>query len=301
MNDSTPAFRSSLLGLLLRRYWIVLAFGLLGALAGFALSGSDGNEPTEYESRALVVATTWELRIEGLSRMVDTVVETNGFRQEIQRADAEAFTGSADFEQSIEIVPVQDTVAVWLEARAGTPELAQRRANLAGDVLVTELNRLGDDIGTFVVQDRASLPTAPVKPELAMPIMIALGALGGLTIGTGVAVAWPDRDRRRLEATPARGSDDVDEDESGDEASDGEGAGLPSQPEVTTLEAELGAALRGAPDGGRPEPAAPANPFGPPRHRAVQGRETLEPDAAQRMDFTSRDRRGPTELVRKRA
>ncbi len=283
MTNGFSSPRSSLLGLLLRRFPLVLAFAILGALAGAALSGSGSSGAAEYESRALVVATTWELRIEGLPRMVETVVQTNGFREELQRSDADAFAGSADFDQAVVIVPVQDTVAVWLEARANTPELAQRRANLAGDVLVGELNRLGPDIGTFVVQDRAFLPVARVEAELATPLMIALGALGGLTIGTGIAVAWPDRERTSPQSIPRPANETERDAES--ETSPSHRLALAvhnadmtelSEPNVEPAEDPAWSAQL-------------AKEFGPPRHRSGRGTNTREgnhPRSAGGLDQT---------------
>lgn len=190
MNDIrlNPA---SLLALLLRRVPLILSCAAIGAAAGVVLSGFGSSQPPEYESRSLVVASSWELRIEGLPRMVETIVETTGFRQEIRRADDTAFARSADFDRFIQIVPVQDTVAVWLRARGESPEMAQRRAEVASGVLAAELNQLGTDIGVFVVQDEANLPHSPLREGFSLPVMFILGGFGGLLLGTGLAVAWP--------------------------------------------------------------------------------------------------------------
>lgn len=199
-NSNDPQ-RTGLLGLLIGRWWLVLLATAVGAGAGLYLAESADRDGPVYESRALVVATRWEQRIEGLARLVETVLQTNDFREQIRQADNEAFPRATTFGDEITVVPVEDTVAVWLEATASDPEVSERRANVAAETLVSELNRLGEDIGTFSVQDRARAPERPVGSDLPREALMAIGALGGLAIGSGLAVALPDRRRRRVSNT----------------------------------------------------------------------------------------------------
>ncbi len=194
-------FRTSFLGLMLRRSPVLIAAMLLGALGAVFLADTGESDGPQYESRALLIASRWELRIEGLSRMIETVLQTDDFRQQLQVTSPTAFADPGLFDDAVTLVPVQDTVAVWVEATADSAELAQIRANATADTLVVELNRLGTDIGLFTVQDRAPLPTTPVAPELNTGMLVSLGLFAGLALGSGVAVAWPDRERQAAEAS----------------------------------------------------------------------------------------------------
>ncbi len=188
MNASTD-FGRSLIGLLVKRLHWLVAFAVIGALLGYV--GTDQNKAEGYEARTLVVAKRWEQRIESLSRLVETVIQTGNYQEQLRSLDEEAFPASTTFDRTVDVVPVQDTVAVWVEATASTPELAQRRANTAAVTLVVELNRLGQDIGVFTVQDRARVPNEPIENDLDPVMAAALGALAGLILASGLSVAWP--------------------------------------------------------------------------------------------------------------
>lgn len=176
-----------------RRWLVIVVAALAGLGIGHLLTPEPAPAEPVYEARALITATRWRLPIEGLPGLVDSFASTNAFRERLTALDPAAFPDPSVFADTVTVTNVRDTVAVWLEATAPRPELADRRANLVAETLVDELNGLGNDDLSFALHDRARRPDLPKPEPLSLPIPLIGGGVAGLVAGSIVALAWPRR------------------------------------------------------------------------------------------------------------
>ncbi|MCC3272966.1 hypothetical protein MUK71_05160 [Arthrobacter zhangbolii] len=100
-----------------------------------------------------------------------------------------------------------DTVYVQVTGRSNTPEMAVRLTNLVTQNLAEQIRVLeaGGD-RSVAIDPRITVPAiAPSSPTSPNPVVnLALGLIGGLTVGMLVAVAGAGRDRRIFTARDVR-------------------------------------------------------------------------------------------------
>jgi diguanylate cyclase (GGDEF)-like protein len=183
----------SLLLVLIRRWWLVVPIFLIttGASLVFALSQT----PT-YESTARLVVNAQGgsvgdnldalTLINRQQEVTDTFAQISASKR-IQDAAVEALqlTGSQRHDVSITSRPLTGTTLVDITARASDPSLAQAYANAVSAALVDYVRQTSAFFQLSVL-DEAGVPDRPVSPNV--PLIVGLGAVAGLVLGTGLAV-----------------------------------------------------------------------------------------------------------------
>ncbi|MDP8899833.1 MAG: hypothetical protein M3N33_01535 [Actinomycetota bacterium] len=174
----------------LRRYFWVMGMATAFALA-VAAAGSAAFAPREpgtaYQARALVVATTLEVRTDQLPRLATAVFRSTAVARAAVRRGALPYVAEDLVPDYADIEPVEDNVVVFVDGTAHEPALAARVANAAAEALVDELNDLGPGVGTFDIHQRAAAPTRPVS-EPAIPLPLVAGMAAGPLLGLGLIV-----------------------------------------------------------------------------------------------------------------
>jgi hypothetical protein len=175
------------LTLAVRRYLGRLLFIIVvvTALAMLTTPGVLTDEQAVYESSALVVARELAIRPEGLPRFASVIFEGGSV------AEAAAATMPAPYEASdlipdrARVVSYENTVVLEVIGEDTDPELAASIANSVANAFVDELNRAGEGVGVFAIQDTARVPRSPT--ETAGPIVpTVVGLLAGSLLAMGV-------------------------------------------------------------------------------------------------------------------
>src|SRR5436305_3419496 len=150
------------LGWGLRRYsWLVLA--LVGALLVLAGVSTDPG-PDRDRATVLVVARKLELRPEQFPRFGEAVFATGAVAQDTADHDGLDVSPEDLIPGRVSMQPIQDTIAYRVNAVDQSPTNAAGLANAAASAFVTQLNKAGDGVGVFYVQDFARTPTTPIPP-----------------------------------------------------------------------------------------------------------------------------------------
>lgn len=174
----------------LRHYFWVIGMATAFALA-VAAGGSAAFAPqkpgTAYQARALVVATTLEVRTDQLPRLAAAVFRSTAVAQSAVERGPLPYDPEDLVPDYADIDPLEDNVVVFVDGTAHEPALAARVANAAAEALVDELNDLGTGVGTFAIQQRAVVPTRPVS-EPAIPLPLVAGMAAGPLFGLGLIV-----------------------------------------------------------------------------------------------------------------
>ncbi|MFA9432410.1 hypothetical protein [Egicoccus sp. AB-alg2] len=193
----------------LRNSWGLCALAGLTFLALVVGAGMQLVGPTEYSARALVVPRSLgdDLDALRLSRFQQAVFENGGVIEAALLDDDVPYTGRTELLAHVELQPVEDNIALNVAATDGDPGRAAEVANAVAGYLVSALNRVGESVGTFQVHTPATPPAEP-EGQLALTVLIAVGAVGGLA--TAVAVAALLATWRRPVLAPADAEEALD-------------------------------------------------------------------------------------------
>jgi capsular polysaccharide biosynthesis protein len=171
----------------MRKYlWLVVLFVIA---FGVLLPTWQGQGKAVYESRAQV-GPTQPLNLPNLDplpRMGDTVFHNGAVETSVRRLLGVDSSVSV-IPKHCELVAPQDNIVFTVICRADTPEAAAEMADLAASTFTLELNKYSSSVGEFTIQSAADLPVDPVPNLRGGPVSLALGAFGGLVLGTGVVV-----------------------------------------------------------------------------------------------------------------
>ena len=168
----------------LRRYAALIAALLVAAVTAGVLIASSARRNVSYTATALVIAATLEVNADQLPRFGESVFNGGS----VARAVASAVPGT-DFRalvpDRISVEPVRDTIAFRVQGHSRDPQQAAELANRAAAAFVTQLNRAGEGVGTFKLQDAAFVPREPAGLDIAPALagLLGLVAAGVLSLG----------------------------------------------------------------------------------------------------------------------
>ena len=184
----------TLLHILATRWWIIVPTILitLGSASVLAFS-----ERPSYESgTTMIVTPAADVADETLSALAvisrqteitDTYAQIASSRL-VQRTAADALELTGDQRRDVRVVSrlVPGTTLLTVTARSTDADLAAEYANAVSEALVAFVN---DRYAVFDVSivDVASVPDSPVAPNV--PLIMVTGAIAGLALGVGLAIA----------------------------------------------------------------------------------------------------------------
>lgn len=176
------------LGWALRHYAAVVLAILVVATALATLMAAVSRQDAQYEATSLVVANDVRLRPEQVPRFAQSVFDSGAVAQTVAQREGLDQDYRTLRPSVIWMDPVPESITFLVHGRSPDPVQAARLANSASLAFVEELNKVGQDVGTFSVQDTADAPLAPTPTGLgtSLAVMIALAA-GGLI---SLAVVW---------------------------------------------------------------------------------------------------------------
>lgn len=169
-----------------RRYSWLFALTLLGGIAAGNAAYS-AQEPV-YEAEALIVAQQLSLDPKALPGYAGAVFSSGAVARAVGADPALRMQPETLIPDKLEVRTAPDSVAVQVVGRDPDPDTASRLTNAAAGAFVIELNRAGPGIGSFALQDRASIPAEPVAGAISLPVALAAGAVAGAVLGAGVVV-----------------------------------------------------------------------------------------------------------------
>ena len=166
------------------------------------------NEPDEpqYHAEALVVANELGIRVDAFPRTAVAIF--NGGTVAALAAERAGTGISPDklIPDIVTVEPVEGTGVVEVDAIHEDPDTAALYANVTGQALAEELNRVGPGLGVFALQIRATPPTAPLEksflPTIVLSVVAALLLTGGFAALITVLVA--SRDRKAAPSAPTQ-------------------------------------------------------------------------------------------------
>jgi len=168
----------------LRRYWlpavvVVSVVTLLVVVAGRRF----GVDQVLYESRAIVVAETLEIRTEELARTADALFSAGEVAAFVAGDPAVPYSADALIPAHLNLDPVDGTIVLEVVGIDESPQVARAIGDSAANALVTQLNRVGAGLGTFLVHTPAPLPTTPSRSPLPTS---RIGVLAGILTAVGL-------------------------------------------------------------------------------------------------------------------
>ena len=168
-----------------RRYlWVFLI--TVPAAVALMVAAAPGNITRQYETRALVVATTrGDLATESMARLYESVFESGTVAQEaVDRGDL-PIAPSDLIPDHAAIEPVENTVAADVIGMHDVPGVAKQIADRTSEALVAELNRVFAGASVFAKVGAAPIPETEVA-SVSTVTPIALGIALGIVAGLGL-------------------------------------------------------------------------------------------------------------------
>ena len=170
----------------LRRFaWVFIV--VLPITMGVALLAANGAQTLnkEYKASALVIATNRNFSPELFARLADTVFEGGTVADKAVEQGHLPIDPSKLIPDYATLEPVQDNIITKVVGIHSDPQLAAAIANSTAAALVEELNKSGEGVGKFAVQDKARVPSSPdISTSRAVPI--AVGLVAGLILGASL-------------------------------------------------------------------------------------------------------------------
>jgi len=163
--------------------------GLVVALLGLIVvvaAASTRPGPKRYRATVLVVAKKLELRPEQFPRFGEAVFATGAVAQDTADHDGLDLTPEQLIPGRVSMQPIQDTIAYRVNAVDRSATNAAGLANAAAAAFVSQLNKAGDGVGVFYVQDFARVPTKPIPPTRTMPTAVVMGLVAGAALSLGI-------------------------------------------------------------------------------------------------------------------
>lgn len=167
------------LGWGIRRYWPAVIGTAAAVMAIFLAQGlRSWSRPVTYEAAALVIAEDltvprWSLPRLGFAVLYDEVLP------QLDRLERRPSS------TTVRLVPLADTVAMWVQTTAPRPEPAQELANVTARRLASALNETGE-VGSFVTRPAAVSVQASAKVRNLMASLLS-GSLAAPAMAVGLA------------------------------------------------------------------------------------------------------------------
>lgn len=196
--------------------FLLLAVAIIAGVNVVAIA----REPDEplYHTEALVVASDLQIRVESFPRTAAAIFNAGTVAELTAARSGTGIDPDDLIPDIIDVQPVENTTVVEIDAYHPDPETAALYANLAGQALAEELNRIGPGLGSFVLQIEAQVPTDPEPvsrlPAMVLSVVAAVLATVGLAALLSVvkrspgrvekAESAPEKRKETPQATPTR-------------------------------------------------------------------------------------------------
>jgi capsular polysaccharide biosynthesis protein len=169
-----------------RRFiWIFIA--IVPITAGVALIAAHGAPSVnkQYKASALVIATNRNFSPELFARLADAVFTGGTVAEKAVEAGHLPIAPRDLIPTYASLEPVQDNIITRVVGTDTDPQVAAAIANAAASALVDELNKSGEGVGRFAVQDQARVPATPNSAS-ARSGPVAVGIVAGVILGAGI-------------------------------------------------------------------------------------------------------------------
>jgi hypothetical protein len=170
----------------LRRFaWIFVV--VLPITTGVSLLAASG-APTlgkQYKASALVIATERNFSPELFPRLADSVFNGGTVAEKAVQEGKLPIDPQDLIPDYAALEPVQDNIVTRVVGLHSDPQLAAAIANSAASALVEELNKSGQGVGKFAVQDQARVPSSP-DVTTARSVPVAVGLVAGVILGASL-------------------------------------------------------------------------------------------------------------------
>jgi hypothetical protein len=168
----------------LRRHALLLVGIVITSVALALLLAERQRRSPSYTATALVIATDLQVRQEQLPRFGEAVFDAGS----VARAVADTLP-TADYRtlvpERISLDPVMETIAFRVHGHSSDAAEAARLANAAAAAFVDNLNKAGQGVGAFTLQDPAFVPREP-EGVLSLSVAGVIGLAGGAILAVGV-------------------------------------------------------------------------------------------------------------------
>ncbi len=168
-----------------RRFLWVFIITVPAAAAIFISAGASGFG-REYEATALVIATKQPLPIDAYAKLGENIFSGGAVAEKAVNDGRLSIKPSSLIPDHARLEPVQENIIYRVIGLHADRNVAADIANAVANAFVAELNRPGDGVGEFAVQDIARVPSAASDAIAAVPVLGVLGIALGLLVGIGV-------------------------------------------------------------------------------------------------------------------
>jgi capsular polysaccharide biosynthesis protein len=165
--------------------WIFVIAAVAGAGIAVAARLASG---TKYRTSALVVAKTLTLQQQQLPHFGQAVFTSGAVADAVSADLGGSVRPETLIPNSINVVPLPDTVLFEVQGTASNPTAAAKLADSAATAFVRELNKAGPGVGTFALQDTAERPAPALSSGPGIVTLAVLGAVAGLLFALGIVV-----------------------------------------------------------------------------------------------------------------
>lgn len=143
-------------------------------------------QPGVYAAEALVVTRQLDPSAQVLPRYASSVFHSGEVARRVA-TDLGIADPSELVPDRLDVITPEDSILVTVVGRDADPNIAAQLADAGAAVFVNELNRGGPGIGTFSVQNRATVPSEATQ-ELPPLLAASLGGLVGVALGLGLVL-----------------------------------------------------------------------------------------------------------------
>ena len=168
-----------------RRFLWVFIITVPAAAAIFISAGASGFG-REYEATALVIATKQPLPINAYAKLGENIFSGGAVAEKAVNDGRLSIKPSNLIPEHARLEPVQENIIYRVIGTHADRNVAADIANAVANAFVVELNRPGEGVGEFAVQDIARVPSAASDAIATVPVLGILGIALGLLVGVAV-------------------------------------------------------------------------------------------------------------------
>ncbi|MEX2554375.1 MAG: hypothetical protein WEB06_01940 [Actinomycetota bacterium] len=168
-----------------RRFLWVFIITVPAAAAIFISAGASGFG-REYEATALVIATKQPLPIDAYAKLGENIFSGGAVAEKAVNDGRLSIKPSSLIPEYARLDPVQENIIYRVIGTHANRNVAADIANAVATAFVAELNRPGEGVGEFAVQDIARVPSAASDAIATVPVLGVLGIALGLLVGVAV-------------------------------------------------------------------------------------------------------------------
>ncbi len=167
----------------LRRHPVVLLVCIVALAVLFPLFA--GSPPT-YQAEANVVARQVKIDRAALPSYARAVFDSDAMVDQLVARGT--VPDRATKVSRLAVIAEKDSILLSVHARAGAAADAARLADRTAAAYVAQLNKGGPDVGSFLVQGPAPVPSSAVNDGAPAAALAALGAVCGVALAIGLLV-----------------------------------------------------------------------------------------------------------------